>query len=170
MRTALDSLSTGGFTTTKHTEQSESRSRMLWANGMLIFFSTGSLIRLECTTQSSLATESRRIGTLHMDTHNSKTVFFRKWHVDYTDECNTPTLVAIGVRSSVRDMLIWARALLESKHQGAPVENPTRGIDEIWNIQIAVDSETHPEAQYCLGWYRGSLPGVSFGCPLSHQL
>ena len=90
--------------------------------------------------------------------------------VDYTDECNTPTLVAIGVRSSVRDMLIWARALLESKHQGAPVENPTRGIDEIWNIQIAVDSETHPEAQYCLGWYRGSLPGVSFGCPLSHQL
>lgn len=36
--------------------------------------------------------------------------------VDYTDECNTPTLAAIGVRSSVRDMLIWAKAPLESKH------------------------------------------------------
>ncbi|KAI1075019.1 hypothetical protein F5B20DRAFT_561525 [Whalleya microplaca] len=78
----------------------------------------------------------------------------------FTDEKNTPTLAAVGVRSSVSDMLTWAKALLEAQvSRSTPAGNPIRELSAIWSPQ----SEVEPGVNYCFGWYRGHLPGAGFG-------
>jgi hypothetical protein len=70
---------------------------------------------------------------------------------DYFDTLSLPT---IGVYSSIRDLLIWAKTLLDAQEPSStPDNNPLREVATIWSPQVNVE----PGVDYCFGWYRGYL-------------
>ncbi|KAI1326296.1 beta-lactamase/transpeptidase-like protein [Xylariaceae sp. FL0255] len=78
----------------------------------------------------------------------------------FTDNKNSPTLAAVGIRSSIKDMLIWCAALLNSQGENTMNIPAVRELSEIWKPQAEIMSGL---LQYCLGWYRGHLPSYGLG-------
>ncbi|KAF7557275.1 hypothetical protein G7Z17_g774 [Cylindrodendrum hubeiense] len=93
---------------------------------------------------------------------------------NFTTGHHTPILAAMGMRSSVRDMLKWSKAVLAAGKgdQYLPLhgealhpENPLRHIDEAWSAEWVglVDDDFNDDFAYGKGWYRGYLPTVGLG-------
>ncbi|GAW10767.1 hypothetical protein ANO14919_001020 [Xylariales sp. No.14919] len=77
----------------------------------------------------------------------------------WTDDKNSPNLAPAGIRSSVKDMLIWLTALLDSQRNEGAGNRAIRELSSIWKAQADIG----PDLAYCLGWYRGHLPSPGFG-------
>ena len=95
---------------------------------------------------------------------------------EYTSSKHMPTLAAVGIQSSVHDMLIFCKAVMEAyqlEQENIPVtltKNPLRCVKDIFCVRWTRPTEDgfDNEAAYCMGWYRAFLPTAAFGL-LSHN-
>ncbi|KAF7591434.1 hypothetical protein BBP40_001536 [Aspergillus hancockii] len=86
---------------------------------------------------------------------------------------HTPLLAAMGMRSSVNDMLIWSKAVLQAEKQesdqgndhGIAERNPLRQMKKIRQAYWTrpVDDTFQNETAYCLGWLRVEMPSSMIG-------
>ncbi|KAB8069768.1 beta-lactamase/transpeptidase-like protein [Aspergillus leporis] len=84
-----------------------------------------------------------------------------------------PLLAAMGMRSSVNDMLIWSKAVLEAEKQETDEdnysanaeENPLRQMKKVrqpyWTRPV--DDPFQNETAYCMGWLRVEMPSCMIG-------
>lgn len=96
-------------------------------------------------------------------------------------ENNSPLLAAMGMRSSINDMLNWCMAVLSAERtethnrEGSPSptpdtpygrNNPLKQMKRVrrgyWT-QPADDTSTSQDAAYCMGWIRMNLPSSMLG-------
>ncbi|KAH6988385.1 hypothetical protein EDB80DRAFT_588635, partial [Ilyonectria destructans] len=91
-----------------------------------------------------------------------------------TSEKHTPILAAMGIRSSVEDMLKWSKALFASSggqsmtsaaNEGWSGVIPLKLIDKIWSPEWdrPIDDGYENNVSICNGWYRGHLPTAGLG-------
>lgn len=88
---------------------------------------------------------------------------------------HSPMLAAMGMRSSLNDMLAWSKAVLaaewnenqtgDCKVRESPSPNPLKQMNKIrtgyWTRPV--DDQFQNEAEYCLGWLRVTTPSSMLG-------
>ncbi|KAB8235162.1 serine hydrolase domain-containing protein [Aspergillus alliaceus] len=87
---------------------------------------------------------------------------------------HTPLLAAMGMRSSVNDMLVWSKAVLEAEKQeetgqehdkaiskGYPLKQMRKIRQAYWTRPV--DDSFQNETAYCMGWLRVEMPSSSIG-------
>jgi len=90
---------------------------------------------------------------------------------EWTSETNSPVLGMVGVRSSVRDMMVFSAAVLEALHSDLELKdfgvlvgvqsNPLREMGRILNGPFCTRPSNDPfntKAAYHLGWLRTTMP------------
>ncbi|KAE8374636.1 beta-lactamase/transpeptidase-like protein [Aspergillus bertholletiae] len=86
---------------------------------------------------------------------------------------HTPILAAMGMRSSINDMLVWSKAVLEAEKQETEDEshsfstegNPLRQMKKVRQAYWTrpVDDSFQHETTYCMGWLRVEILSSSIG-------
>lgn len=90
----------------------------------------------------------------------------------YTRDDHSPLLGAIGVQSSIVDLLNFSAAMMDayiSEKDGSSSlkasTNPLRQMQEVWGPQWTRPTEDgfDNELAYCMGWYSGYMPTAGLG-------
>jgi CubicO group peptidase (beta-lactamase class C family) len=95
-------------------------------------------------------------------------------HSEYPSKEHGPTLATIGLRSCVRDLLTWSRAVMDAEDRetgkeiaspSEPSTNPLKQIDAMWNKYWTrpIEDGFENNTAYCLGWYRTTMPTGALG-------
>ena len=95
---------------------------------------------------------------------------FSKLNCHWTDEDRTSILASLGLRSSVRDLLVWCKATMSAEQNNdfttdcKPLsKEPKNPLKQMATIRsVAVDfreeHENSGEYGYCLGWFKTTMP------------